>query len=101
MCPVSIPSQTGSAISDRNRLDDMHKASVEASNYLRENPNCQESQVSPFKHKYAHVRRALMRKLILDRWGTSLYEFYDMHPQKAIRFAKAMQGVTRCTSITP
>ncbi|KAK0512544.1 hypothetical protein JMJ35_004561 [Cladonia borealis] len=61
------------------QLDDMHKASVEASNYLRANPNCDKSEVSPFKHKY----------------GTSLYEFYDTHPQKAIVFAKAMQGITR------
>ncbi|MCJ1358868.1 MAG: hypothetical protein MMC33_008868 [Icmadophila ericetorum] len=61
------------------QLDDMHKASVEASNYLHANPNCQKSQVSPFKHK----------------WGSNLYEFYDMHPQKANRFAKAMEGITR------
>ena len=40
-------------MSDRNRLDDMHKASVEASSYLHANPNCQKSQVSPFKHKCA------------------------------------------------
>lgn len=30
------------------------------------------------------------------RWGSALYDFYDMHPEKAINFAKAMEGITRC-----
>ncbi|KAI9709674.1 MAG: hypothetical protein M1828_002373 [Chrysothrix sp. TS-e1954] len=61
------------------QLVDMHKASVEISDYLREKPHCSTSNESPFKFK----------------WGRPLYEYYDAHPKEGARFAKAMQGIQR------
>ncbi|MCJ1373108.1 hypothetical protein MMC20_004335 [Loxospora ochrophaea] len=61
------------------QLNDMHQASVLASDYLRAKPFCTKSQDSPFKFK----------------WGLPLYQWYDNHPSEATRFAKAMEGITR------
>lgn len=75
----------------------MHKASALASEYLKEKPFCNKSHDSPFSFKCAVFGYASSGKADhLDRWGCPLYQYYDEHPVEATRFAKAMEGITRC-----
>jgi hypothetical protein len=64
-------------------LGDMHKASVESSDYFKAFGCNKETQSSPFQFK----------------WGKPLYEWYEDHPDKAVRFAAAHKGGTKGSSL--
>ena len=57
----------------------MFKAASETSNAIRSSPQGATSNDSPFK----------------QRFGLHTFDFYAKHPQKAVRFAQAMAGVSQ------
>jgi len=59
-------------------LGDMHKASVESADYFKD-PGSEELHSSPFQFKYKKP----------------LYDWYEEHPEKALRFAAAHKGGTK------
>ena len=60
-------------------MDEMFKASSDASAVLKVAPNEHEEQSSPFRLRH----------------GMPLFQFYKEHPPLAARFAQAMAGVSR------
>ncbi|KAI1366776.1 S-adenosyl-L-methionine-dependent methyltransferase [Xylaria arbuscula] len=60
-------------------FDEMLKAAAESSISLKENPSETDSTHCPF----------------FTRHGLPIFQFYENHPEKAARFAKAMAGATR------